>query len=115
MGDYADEHGLDSDAPQLEEFGRNYRRDNPLRLATLADVVAHIEHVIDLVGVDHVGLGSDYDGVGPTLPEGLEDVSTFPNLVAALLERGHSEQDVAKILGGNLMRVWKAVEGPAAV
>ena len=113
IGEYAEEHDLDSDDPRLEEFGRAYRRDHPFPLATLDDVVAHVQHVVDLVGVDHVGLGSDFDGVGPTLPVGLEDASTFPNLVAALLERGYDEADVAKILGGNLMRVWKAVEAGA--
>ncbi|MFQ5528245.1 MAG: dipeptidase [Thermoanaerobaculia bacterium] len=110
---YAEENGLDSDSPELAEWLAEYRKANPLPLADLSDVVDHIEHVIQLVGVDHVGLGSDFDGVGPTLPEGLKDVSEFPNLVAALLERGHSEADVAKICGGNLMRVWKTVETAA--
>ncbi len=113
MAEYAEEHDLDSDSPELEEFRQAYRRENPMRLATLEDVIAHIEHVIELVGIDHVGIGSDFDGVGPTLPEGLKDVAAFPNLISALLERGHSVEDVAKILGGNLMRVWKAVEAGA--
>ena len=60
--------------------------------------------------MDHVGLGSDYDGLGDTLPEGLEDVSTYPNLIRVLLERGYSEEDVEKICAGNLLRVWSAVE-----
>ena len=72
-----------------------------------------IQAAIDLVGEDHVALGSDYDGVGPTLPVGLEDVSTFPNLVAELLRRGYSDEDVRKVLGGNAMRVWRAVEAAA--
>ncbi|MBP1643195.1 MAG: Microsomal dipeptidase, partial [Acidobacteria bacterium] len=75
--------------------------------------VAHIEHVIALAGVDHVGLGSDFEGVGPTTPSGLEDVSKYPNLFAKLLERGHSEAAIEKIAGGNLMRVWRAVEARA--
>ena len=87
---------------------------NPLRLAEMTDVADHIDHVVELVGIDHVGLGSDYDGVGPTLPVGLEDVSTYPNLVAELLRRGYSEADIRKLLGENLMRVWREVETIAA-
>ena len=69
---------------------------------------------MELAGIDHVGIGSDYDGVGDSLPVGLKDVSTFPNLINGLLERGYSEADIAKILGGNLMRVWAEVEAYAA-
>jgi membrane dipeptidase len=82
--------------------------------ATLDDVVAHVEHVIAIAGVDHVGIGSDFDGVGPTLPTELADVSMYPNLIAALLARGHSEADVEKIAGGNLLRVWREAERVAA-
>ena len=77
--------------------------------ATLADVVAHIEHVIEIAGVDHAGIGSDFDGVG-CVPAGLEDVSKFPNLTRALLERGHSAENIRKIYGGNLLRLFRAVE-----
>lgn len=66
-----------------------------------------------LVGIDHVGLGSDFDGVGGNLPEGLRTVADYPNLVAALQTRGFSDQDIRKILGGNLLRVWQAVEAGA--
>ena len=95
---------------ELDEFRATYREENPFPRATLDDVVAHIDHVVKLAGIDHVGLGSDFDGVGPTLPEGLEDVSKYPNLFARLLERGYSEEDVAKVAGGNLMRVWRDAE-----
>jgi membrane dipeptidase len=78
--------------------------------ATLDDVLDHIDHVVALAGVDAVGLGSDFDGVGDSLPEGLKDVSGYPVLVAGLLERGYSEGDIRKILGENLLRVWSAVE-----
>ena len=64
-------------------------------------------------GIDHVGIGSDYDGVGDSLPDGLKDVSTYPALIKGLLERGYSEADVKKILSGNLLRVWRAVEARA--
>ena len=61
-------------------------------------------------GIAHVGLGSDYDGVGNSLPVGLKDVASYPNLVAELLERGYGEDDIEKLLGGNLLRAWKRVE-----
>jgi membrane dipeptidase len=83
-------------------------------LATVEDVADHIDHVVELVGIDHVGLGSDFDGVGPSLPEGLKDVSEYPNLFRVLLERGYSEEDVRKVAAGNLMRVWREVEGRAS-
>lgn len=80
--------------------------------ATLADVVAHIDHAVKVGGVDSVGIGSDFDGVYCT-PQGLEDVSKFPNLTRALLEKGYSEADIRKIYGGNTLRVMRAVEAEA--
>jgi membrane dipeptidase len=73
---------------------------------TLSDVVDHIEHVIAVAGIDHVGIGSDYDGV-PRLPVGLEDVSTYPRITQELLNRGHKREAIHKILGGNVMRVLR--------
>jgi membrane dipeptidase len=90
-----------------EKLMEEYRKSIPP--ATLADVVAHIDHVVKLVGADYVGIGSDYDGVFCT-PAGLEDVSKFPNLTRALLEKGYSAEDIRKIYGGNLLRVMRAVE-----
>lgn len=80
---------------------------------TLAQVVRHIKHIGELIGYDHVGLGTDYDGIEST-PKGLEDVSKFPDLVAALLEAGVSDADAAKIVGRNLLRVWDEVDRVAA-
>ena len=80
--------------------------------ATLADVVAHIDHVKQIAGVGAVGIGSDFDGIG-CAPEGLDDVSKFPNLTRALLEKGYSADDIRKIYGGNLLRVMRAVEKAA--
>jgi membrane dipeptidase len=80
--------------------------------ATLLDVVDHIEHVASVAGVDHVGLGSDFDGV-ELLPEGLEDVSRFPAITAELLRRGWTEPDVRKVLGDNALRVLRAAEQTA--
>jgi len=82
---------------------------NPIPRGTVADVVDHIEHVADVAGVDHVGLGSDYDGV-ETLPVGLEDVSTYPAITELLLARGWSEVEVRKVLGTNALRVLAAAE-----
>ena len=83
---------------------------NPAPRVTLAQVADHIEHVARVAGVDHVGLGSDYDGVGDTLPDGLEDVTTYPALLAELMRRGWSDADIAKLAGGNVLRVMEAAE-----
>jgi membrane dipeptidase len=80
--------------------------------ATLADVVAHIDHVVKIAGINTVGIGSDFDGIS-CAPTGLEDVSKFPNLTRALLEKGYSAEDIRKIYGGNFLRVMRAVEAEA--
>jgi membrane dipeptidase len=72
-------------------------------------VADHIDHVVALTSVEHVGLGSDFDGVGDSLPLGLKDVSQYPNLIYVLLKRGYSDEDIRKICGGNLIRVWNKV------
>jgi membrane dipeptidase len=77
--------------------------------ATLADVVAHIDHIVKIAGINAVGIGSDFDGI-PCAPQGLEDVAKFPNLTRALLEKGYSADDIRKIYGGNILRVMRAVE-----
>jgi len=81
-----------------------------LHNANMTEVVDHIDHVVNLVGIDHVGLGSDFDGVGPTTPVGLEDVSKFPNLIDELLNRGYDEASIQKICGGNFITLWKEVK-----
>jgi membrane dipeptidase len=81
--------------------------------ATLDDVVAHIDHVRQIAGIDAIGIGSDFDGVTCT-PEGLDNVSKFPNLTRALLEKGYSASDIKKIYGGNTLRVMRQVEKVAA-
>ncbi len=78
----------------------------------VSQVADHIDHVVHLVGIDHVGFGSDFDGV-IFLPEGLSDVSMYPNLIYELLKRDYSEEDIEKICSGNLLRVWKEVEETA--
>lgn len=104
--------GKDSD--EYKNFRTQFSKDNPLPYATLDSVLDHIDHVVKLIGIDHVGIGSDYDGVGDSLPTDLKDVSTYPNLIQGLLNRGYSDTDIVKILSGNFMRVWKANEVFAA-
>ncbi|WP_413818553.1 dipeptidase [Sphingobium sp.] len=83
---------------------------HPAPRVTLSEVADHVEHIARIAGVDHVGLGSDFDGVGDTLPSGLEDVSTYPALLAELMRRGWSDADVAKLAGRNVLRVMRAAE-----
>jgi len=82
-----------------------WERTHPHPNVTLAMVADHIEHIAKVAGVDHVGIGSDYDGVGKDLPAGLSDVSSYPELLAELMRRGWSDADVAKLAGGNILRV----------
>ena len=86
---------------------------NPMPAATLAQVADHIEHVRRTAGVDHVGIGGDFDGIEHT-PVGLEDASTFPRLFAELVRRGWSDDDLRKLAGRNLLRVLRAAEGTAS-
>jgi membrane dipeptidase len=88
--------------PIIEQFAK----DNPSLFTTVEKVADHIDHVVEIAGIDYVGLGSDYDGVGDTLPTGLKDVSGYPNLIYVLLKRGYSEEDIAKICYKNAFRVW---------
>ncbi len=92
--------------PVIEEF----RKKNPALYSDVEKVADHIDHVVKLVGIKHVGLGSDFDGVGDSLPTGLKDVSQYPNLIYALLKRGYSESDIEKICSGNVLRVWDLVD-----
>jgi len=94
----------------IRETRSQFIKNNPYPYASLDEVLDHFDRVVQLVGIDHIGIGSDYDGVGDTLPVGLKDVSTYPTLIQGLLERGYTRKDIQKILGGNLIRVWKEVE-----
>lgn len=97
----------------IQAFREQWRTENPYPFADTNVVLDHIDRVVALAGINAVGIGSDYDGVGDTLPIGLKDVSTFPNLVQGLLDRGYSKSDIRKILGKNLIRVWRANEAYA--
>jgi membrane dipeptidase len=77
--------------------------------ATIADVVAHIDHIRKIAGIDSIGIGTDYNGV-ECVPQGLEDVSKLPNLTRALLEKGYTADDIHKIYSGNFLRVMRGVE-----
>ncbi|KAL9976697.1 hypothetical protein ACROYT_G014024 [Oculina patagonica] len=83
------------------------------KTATLSDVADHIDHIKKIAGIDHVGLGGDYDGV-PRVPEGLEDVSTYPKLIEELLRRGYSDEEANKVVGGNLITAMEKMEKVAA-
>jgi len=109
--EYIDAHTLKGEARQ--KYGEQYVKDHPLSEADIGDVVANIDHVVELVGIDCVGLGSDFDGVGDSLPKGLKDVSCYPNLIHELLQKGYAEEDIRKICSDNFLRVWSDVERTA--
>lgn len=102
-----------TDTAEQRRRWREYRDSHPEPRATLSQVADHIEHVRKVAGVDHVGIGSDHDGMGLG-PEGLEDVSTFPALFAELIRRGWSDADLKKLAGENVIRVLRQAEGVAA-
>jgi membrane dipeptidase len=110
---YAKKNGLEQGDEQLKVYAKKVSEDNPI-YADITEVIDHIDHVVKLAGIDHVGIGSDYDGVGDSLPYGLKDVSSYPNLIYHLLKRGYSDEDIAKICYKNIWRVWKEVESVAA-
>jgi membrane dipeptidase len=109
---YRDEHELEDGDEELAAFREEYWKTNERIYGDVSQVVDHIDRVVELAGVDHVGFGSDFDGVG-ALPAGLNDVSYYPNLIRELLDRGYSEEDVEKICGGNLLRVWSEIDAVA--
>lgn len=107
------ENNLTSEDQAYKDYAQKYAQENDVYedIKTVAD---HIDHVVTIAGIDYVGLGSDYDGVGDSLPKGLKDVSTYPNLIYELLKRGYTKQDIEKICYKNTFRVWKDVEKVAA-
>jgi len=95
--------------PIIDEF----KKANPSLFADVETVANHIDHVVKIAGINHVGIGSDFDGVGDSLPTGLKDVSQYPNLIYVLLKRGYTEDDIEKICYKNVWRVWNEVESVA--
>jgi membrane dipeptidase len=113
LADELRQRGLDDrDISARKQLRKEWLIDHPRPTATLQDVVAHAEHVREVAGIDHIGIGGDYDGVD-RLPEGLEDVSCYPALIAALLDRGWSEQDCGKLANANLVRALRDAEAAA--
>lgn len=107
--------GVDTrDIPALEAVEQAYAREVEAPRARLEDVVAHLEHVREVAGIDHVGLGGDFDGVD-ALPAGLEDVTSYPRLLAALRDRGWSDQDLARLTSRNVLRTMRDAESVAAL
>jgi len=110
---YAKENGLEDGDEIFIAYAKKVNEENPI-YADITEVVDHIDRVVELAGIDHVGIGSDYDGVGDSLPYGLKDVTSYPNLIFHLLKRGYSENDIEKICYKNIWRVWSTVEKTAA-
>ena len=114
----AEQNAIDDRTPKFGDRSQNgpaVRQINAQRIAQLgrlplSRLLDHFEHAIKVAGVDHVGLGSDFDGADDLFPEGMEDISKTPNLVRGLMERGFSDEDILKILGGNTLRVMREVE-----
>lgn len=104
--------GKNLSEPDRQILSEKLRKEMGLSRATLADVVDHIDHIRKIAGIDAIGIGGDFDGVSCT-PVGLDDVSKYPNLTRALLEKGYSAEDIRKIYGGNFLRVMRAVEAAA--
>jgi membrane dipeptidase len=100
------------DIPALQAVEAAYQEEVPHPPSTVSDVVAHLDHVREVAGLDHVGLGSDYDGV-EWLPEGLEDVSSYPRLLAALREAHWSDDDLGRLTCRNVLRSLQGIEAAA--
>jgi membrane dipeptidase len=102
-----------NDSAEIARRMEAWLRQNPAPRGTVSDVADHIDHIRKVAGIDHIGMGADFDGIGGTSPVGLEDVSRYPNLFAELLKRGYSEEDLRKIAQLNALRAMKAMEETA--
>jgi len=110
---YRTSHNLAADSEEMRDYAARWDREHPFPFADVKDVADHIDRAVKLAGIDHVGLGSDFDGVGDSLPTGLKDVSMYPNLIAELLRRGYKDGDIEKICGANVLRVMERCEAVA--
>ena len=111
---FKDQHARDiangvKPAQTEEEFDKKWDDDHPTPKESYKAVADHIEYGVKLVGIDHIGIGSDFDGVGESLPDGLKTVADYPNLIAELRKRGFTDAQLRKILGENTIRMWKQV------
>jgi membrane dipeptidase len=95
------------------QFDKDWEAAHPPHQSTLAQVLDQVDYAVKLIGIDHVGIGSDFDGVDGELPGELKTVADYPNLVAGLQARGYGDSDIRKILGGNLLRTWAQIEAGA--
>jgi membrane dipeptidase len=102
-----------TDSAARKALRDRFRATHPMPHATIKDVADHIEHVRQVAGIDHVGIGADFDGIDDT-PDSLEDVSTYPRVFAELIRRGWTDADLAKLAGGNLIRAFHQAEVVAA-
>ncbi len=106
--------GFANGSKEAEALADSFQLENPTLYSDVEMVADHIDRVVELAGIDHVGLGSDFDGVGDSLPTGLKDVADYPNLVYTLLKRGYTDEDIRKVLSGNVLRVWREVEAASS-
>ena len=112
LGKWMAENNLTMKDAAAQAYAKEYMQQHP-NYSTVQKVADHIDHVVQLVGVEHVGFGSDFDGVGDTLPTGLKDASGYPNLITELLKRGYSDEAIEKICYKNVFRVWNEVQQKA--
>lgn len=112
--EYLRQHAAGKTTQTVAEFDAEWDKAHPPLPVKMKAVLDQIDYGVKLVGIDHIGIGSDFDGVGGALPEGLKTVADFPNLIAGLQARGYKDAHIRKILGGNLLRVWRRVESAAA-
>lgn len=109
FNEYIEQNGFEKKSPEADVFTKEYYQNDPYPYASIDDVIDHIDYVVKLVGVDYVGFGSDFEGVGDSLPEGLKNVSGYPNLITELIRRGYSDEDIVKIMGQNFLNFWDRV------
>jgi membrane dipeptidase len=102
-----------NDSARVTQEMRSWRAANDPGKTPLSVLIDHIVHVAKVAGIDHVGLGSDFDGI-PSIPEGIEDISKLPNITLELMKRGYSDGDIKKVLGENFLRVMASVERVSA-
>jgi membrane dipeptidase len=108
LKDKAKAEGKETSEAEIDKVQREYADRIPR--PPLKELIDQIDHVAKVAGVDHVGLGSDFDGISGQLPQGIDSAADLPKITAALMERGYSAVDCRKILGGNLLRVFREVE-----
>ncbi|MBD3867276.1 MAG: dipeptidase [Acidobacteria bacterium] len=107
--EYSEANGGEMKHGGMDGFKEQYWTEHEKITGDVGTIADHIDHVVALVGIDHVGIGSDFDGIG-TLPKGMENVTGYPNLVRELLSRDYSREEIEKVLSGNILRVWRQVE-----